>query len=74
MTELDVSKATAERTLREHKGDIIKALHALTNWGHLCVESTIIRNVAYLFTCNAHAQCCNTLRKHEVVQGLPLSY
>ncbi|XP_064389392.1 huntingtin-interacting protein K-like [Halichondria panicea] len=31
MTELDVSKATAERTLREHKGDIIKALHALTD-------------------------------------------
>ncbi len=31
MTELEVSKATAERTLREHKGDIIKALHALTD-------------------------------------------
>ena len=30
MTELEVSKQVAERTLREHKGDIIKALHALT--------------------------------------------
>lgn len=29
MNELDVSKQTAERTLREHKGDIIKALHCL---------------------------------------------
>ena len=30
MRELDLSKAVAERSLREHKGDLIKALHALT--------------------------------------------
>ena len=29
MKELDLSKAVAERSLREHKGDLIKALHAL---------------------------------------------
>ena len=28
--ELDLSKAVAERSLREHKGDLIKVLHALT--------------------------------------------
>ena len=32
MKELDLSKTVAERSLREHKGDLIKALHALTEW------------------------------------------
>ncbi|KAI8500778.1 hypothetical protein Bbelb_215960, partial [Branchiostoma belcheri] len=31
MTELEVTKLVAERTLREHQGDIVKALISLTN-------------------------------------------
>lgn len=30
MTELDVSKTIAERSLREHNGDLIRTLHTLT--------------------------------------------
>ena len=29
--ELEISKATAERTLREHHGNVVEALAALTN-------------------------------------------
>lgn len=31
MRELEIPKAAAERSLREHKGDLIKALHSLTD-------------------------------------------
>ena len=31
MRELEIPKSVAERSLREHKGDLIKALHALTD-------------------------------------------
>jgi len=31
MRELEIPKSVAERSLREHKGDLIKALHSLTD-------------------------------------------
>ena len=54
MKELDLTKAVAERSLREHKGDLIKALHALTEWP--CIVIVYI-NLLWCSTCVcAHAQ------------------
>lgn len=32
MTEMEISRAAAERSLREHMGNVVEALIALTNW------------------------------------------
>lgn len=32
MSEMEISRAVAERSLREHLGNVVEALVALTNW------------------------------------------
>lgn len=35
MSEMEISRAVAERSLREHMGNVVEALVALTNWTNM---------------------------------------
>ena len=41
--EMEISKSKAERTLREHEGNVVEALAALTNW----IKTNLFQSFSY---------------------------
>lgn len=45
MSEMEISRAVAERSLREHMGNVVEALVTLTNWAHFKQQTAFSNNI-----------------------------
>lgn len=45
MSEMEISRAVAERSLREHMGNVVEALVTLTNWADFTQRTAFVFNV-----------------------------
>lgn len=67
MNEMEISRAAAERSLREHMGNVVDALITLTNW-ELCAGCASVEKVKNMPLEGLFMQIMHCMTHFEVIK------